>query len=59
MVEKKCIWGCLGGKLQILPRTLHTAELGKDASAEPTQYTDDPGILGPKQMSRGWFPRKG
>lgn len=41
------------------PRTLHTAELGIDASAEPTQYTDDPGILGPKQMSRGWFLRKG
>ena len=53
--EKTGIWG----KLQLLPRALHTAELGRDASAEPTQYTDDPRTLGPGAMNRGQFLRKG
>lgn len=43
----------------MLPRALRTAGQGRDASAEPTRYAEDPGILGPGAMNRGWFLRKG
>lgn len=50
--EKKGIWGMPGREVPAAPQGSKHCWAG----AEPTRCADDPGILGPGEMTRGLVP---